>query len=146
MSENEDSPLPFGKTPWDEMERPELLRTIQRFYSALTSSRSALCLTSHGETMGFWGNRGSGRKAIIKCEEALAPYEENSENIYRAFFRYANDLLFESPHVGFRFGVCLKCGCSYADVEPPRVPVSCESCGGKMRPLNWDDMKPAVSS
>lgn len=134
--------LPFGKTPWDDMPRDELLVEMKRFYSALNDSRCALNILRGEEVVGYWGLRGTGGTAMAKADEAMAPYEDMAEDLYKAYFRYADDLLFKAP-VGFQFGVCLNCKKSFGnyDHDPPRVPGRCTNCGGPMRALCWDDMK-----
>jgi hypothetical protein len=132
--------MDFGQTPWDSLSREELLRVVQRFYSALNSSQSVLQLCKTNMPDGpFWHDGGSGGKALLKADEALAPYEDQQEAIYRAFFRYADDLLFNNPNIGFQWAVCTSCNAVFADGEP-RVPPDCADCGHPTRPYTWDDI------
>lgn len=142
---NDDKPsLKWGQTPWDNMPREELLRHVQRLYSATLSARSALRLASHGERSGFWGRGGTGGGALAKCEHAMheaAPdFFEEQGDLYDRFFRYAVDLLFPA---GIGFGwVIGACGHMFGGDQHGRTPTECHFCKKPLRPLTWEDMKP----
>ena len=148
--------LLWGETPFDHLSKEESLLLLQKMYSALVSAESVLSLISYNQTSAFWGPEGSGRHSIEKIKSILNPIHAgfDRENIYRSFFRYANDLLFPElaaiGHVGFGWSVCSICGkmvgTSYsgksANGKPCKeiVPTDCE---GVFRPLTWDDLKPS---
>lgn len=148
--------LNWGETPWDNKTREALLRDVQRMYSAIVSLHSALKLTSYGDQSGFWGSDGTGGLALEKARQVLEPIraEYSGESIFRAFFRYANDLLFDHSRgrLGYGWVVCPTCGtmvgetiapngdrhssngevCRFCEADPP----------GRYRPLEWADLAP----
>lgn len=151
--------LEWGRTPWDEMNREELLREVERMYSALLSVNSALKLTRFNEEGNpFFGTSGTGGRALEKARQILEPlhaqYEEGDGELYRAYFRYADDLLFDRS-TGYRIGagwaVCPECGVMIGESMDGKSKIG-ESCGtvfptndkcpGVMRALSWDDLKP----
>lgn len=149
--------LLFGQTPWDHLDRAGLDREVRRLYDALVSCHGVLVLARGSARDGFWGAGGSGRRALTHAELALAAARTtpagpvSSDDTYRAFFRYADDLLF-SPH-GPGWTVCpaghmtttKEPGEPYPDPLPP-----CRICAltGRpdvaRRPLTWDDLKPVT--
>lgn len=149
--------LEWGQTPFDDLSREELLRQCQRLYSATLSLTSTLLQARHGnERSPYWGPGGSGALALEKGEQALpaARGDFGGETIYRAFFRYADDLLFESKgamRLGFDWHVCTVCKTMRGSSRPEdanRVGQPCPSpsyqpCSGTLRLLTWDDLKPA---
>lgn len=142
--------LNFGQTPWDDCSREDMLRELQRFYSACLSMRSALALLQpqHGPLCPpFWDLLGTAGRALAKGDQALEKYEPMSEDIYRAFFRYADDLLFEG--VGSNWRVCER-GHMLARLPDEPPPTSCTICEHEMgrgpspmRPLVWADLEPS---
>jgi hypothetical protein len=141
--------LAWGKTPWDDLSREELLREVQRMYSANLSMASTLRLISHGETTGYWSSQGTGGHALAKGEQVRSRVESKykAESVYRSFFRYADDLLFDG--LGSGWVVCDRCGRMLA-----RGPEGSEFAGSRciwcdmkgvasvLRPLTWDDLAP----
>jgi hypothetical protein len=143
-------PLAWGETPWDALSRDDLLREVQRMYSALVSANSVLHLARAGnETSGFWGPRGTGGEAVAKARQVLAPLREEygDEGIYRAFFRYADDLLFDTTGDGAGIGtgwrICPVCGRMFGNSMGDKLaerlcsevlPTGCE---GELEPLQW---------
>lgn len=144
--------LHWGETPWDTLSRDELLREVQRMASALISSTSVLRMAQAVEkTSLFYSPGGSGGIAVAKSEAALArlkPYGD--EAVYRAFFHYADDLLFDDPSLGVGWAVCPVCGRMYGTTMDGRSSVGrvCSeilglgTCAGVLRPIAWDDLKP----
>jgi hypothetical protein len=145
--------LKYGQTPWDGLSREELLRELQRAYSAVVSTRSALRVLARGKTDGYWSKRGTGGHAIAKADRVVAieaEYEGGGETIWRAFFRYADDLLFDG--LGYDWDICPKCGTMLGRSQPNGERMTGKVCGehfpaknkcdGIMRPLTWDDMSP----
>lgn len=147
--------MKWGQTPWDNMSRDELLREVQRMYSAIVSLNSALGLCAHGERGGYWGTNGTGGSALEKARQILEPLHErvDSESIYRAFYRYADDLLFESNgyDIGSGWVVCPVCKTMYGD--GPNVKQVAETpckdkglypnCEGILHTLTWADLRPS---
>lgn len=108
--------LAWGQTPFDDMSREELLFEVRRMFSALQSCRCALAL-SRDEGSPFWGSGGAGGDALRKADIAFEDLDDGgefSEAIYRMFYRYADDLLFE-PKLGFGWQVCASCGDMWGD-------------------------------
>jgi hypothetical protein len=149
--------LKWGQTPWDNLTKEELLREVQRMFSALQSAQSVMRLCEmNGGGSTFWGPQGTGGTGIEKARQVLDPIFEkyDSENIYRAFFRTADDLLFEQgrARIGFGWAVCDKCGCMVGarmledlSYGPPPIGEKClnKNCeGNPMRELRWSDLDP----
>lgn len=94
-------------------------------------------LRSHDPDSPYWGLSGSGGNALEMGTQALEPYERNAkrrESIYRSFFRYAVDLLFDGLGVGWK--ICDADGTMLAPGEH-----GCIQCKGPMRPITWEDLK-----
>jgi hypothetical protein len=150
--------LNYGETPWDDMTKEELLFEVWRMYSALVSSHTALALVSGPEPSPFWGRGGTqagggvGGAALDEIEMALGGLFEDDvyrEQIYRAFFRYANDLLFDPNH-GFRWMACDSCdnfiGPGGRDAPLPTKCGTAKCKGAPLRPLCWDDLRKAATN
>ena len=149
--------LEWGQTPWDNKSREELLFNVKQMYGALTALNSVCALVKAGsESSPFWNDngvnmKGSGYRALELARQVLVPIhkEWDSEDIYRCYYRYAYDLLFESE-MGFGWVVCPKCktmyGRSYNEGSQVRKKCSdvfpATSCDGILRLLSWEDLKP----
>lgn len=143
--------IEWGHTPFDTLTPEELLRHCQRLYAACESMASCLAVSRVGdERSPYWGPTGSGAQALEQGEQALTAARAgfDRESIYRAFFRYARDLLFESKgamRLGFDWRMCTVCGqmwgC-YQGGELTGKPCTVKSCDGIYRPIEWDDIKP----
>lgn len=75
-------PLSFGETPWDDLDKKEMLLCLKRMYSALRSCSSVLEMQMAGESEGrFWSVEGVGGKAVLKSREVLnsMPSDEDLE-------------------------------------------------------------------
>ena len=152
--------LEWGETPWDDLSTEDLLLEVKRMYSALVSLNSVVRMDRVMSDPGhpFYGTDGSGGRALEKARQILEPIDgepggKRCEDTYRAFFRYADDLLFDRS-TGYRIGsgwaVCPVCGLMLGenmrgdplfgqrcgDVSPN------ESCDGVLRALSWEDLKP----
>lgn len=154
--------LSWGETPFDDMSREELLRHCQRFYAACESMVSCLAIIRAGDEYHrgkgnnpYWGPGGSGAHGLAQGEQALdaARVGIDSESIYRSFFRYARDLLFESKgemRLGFDWYICETCkvmtGACGDERGTDRTGQSCSDtfrkCTGTIRRITWDDLKP----
>lgn len=138
--------LEYGQTPWDDMSREELLREMQRAYAAVDAARSALELSVGSEPVPFWRAGGRGYRALEMCEAVVSRVERqfNSEDVYRAFFRYAVDLLF-GPEFGSGWRVCPK-GHMLGDTPTTegarRSHRVCSLCDAPMRDIEWRDIQP----
>lgn len=89
--------LQWGESPFDDLTRAELLRLVQAYHSALTATRSVLLM--HAQESPFWSFEGVGGRALAKANHLMALVgdgrgNEDSEKIYRSFFRTAEVLLF----------------------------------------------------
>ena len=144
--------LAWGQTPWDDLDRDELLREVQRMASALQSANSVLSMISAAEPAHPFWTRGTGARAAAKVEQALARLTEyDGENIYRSFYRYADDLLFDSTtmRIGWGWAVCPVCDQMIGEGidEQSAVGTTCAShlntkCPGVLRAITWDDLTP----
>ena len=156
--------LKWGETPWDNMTREELLLEVRRMYSALRSLYSVVRVDAatrvhFGGNTRYYSETGVGGAALEKgrqvIESLFAQYENGEEDIYRAFFRYADQLLFDTS-TGYEFlskewHVCTECGTMLG--ENPRgkklLGARCsdvfglKKCNGTYRLLTWDDLKKA---
>lgn len=139
--------LEWGETPWDNLTREELLREVQRYHSAHASAYGVMRQLAMGSPHPFW-SEGPGAKAMAKAEqvrERLAGF--NSELVYRSFFRYADDLLFEG--LGDNWRACDTCEVMFSRIGPPsrKNHLLCNDCKRKgidsiTREITWDDLKP----
>lgn len=149
--------LEWGQTPWDDLSKEELLKEVQKMFSALMSAMSVLKMNMIGyENSPFWSNRkGTGARAIEKARQVIDPIygKFDRESIYRSFYRTANDLLFDNSKfdLGFGWSVCPICGLMIgADIDGKRhdgeicqeVMLTRSGCNGILRPLIWDDLRP----
>lgn len=145
--------LKWGETPWDDLTKKELLREVQKMYSAINSANSCLkLLSSNGMNSSFWKTEGTGGHALNKCTEIINNLHENysAEDIYYAFFRYVDDIFFEFKSDGWV--VCNKCnkmvgstrtkektidndGKKCTDVIPGK------KCEGVLEKLTWKHME-----
>ncbi len=144
--------MKWGETPWDDMSREQLVREVQRMYSALVEARGVINLAKLTDEREYpntpspyWNAKdGVGRHAMEKVRQALAIYDSRLDDIYRAFFRYADDLLFDGK-LGFNWMIG-RCGDIVGDFESNGHQI-CPLCkaNGKgeipMRPITWDDLK-----
>jgi hypothetical protein len=139
--------LEWGETPWDDMPREELLREMQRAYAAVNAARSVLGILQGPDPSAFWKPRGSGYRALAMCTAVTSRVEErfDSESVYRAFYRYAVDVLF-APELGFGWAVCEN-GHMVGAGNDMRPPTKCFQCKKPMRPIEWRDIeRPSPSS
>lgn len=143
--------LEWGETPWDKKTREELLLDVKRMYGAIVALNSVCSLCKCGqEVSSFWSNEeGSGFRALELARQILEPIhkEYDSEDIYRSFFRYAYDLLFDGK-MGFGWYVCDTCKrmIGRSQDKETREGDWCmfPPCQGKYRKLTWQDMKPSI--
>lgn len=92
--------LRWGETPFDTLDRGELLRLVQAYHAAAVSANSVLKMCAAGqEGHPFWGPEGTGGQALARIGWLMAQCGDvggnaASERIYRSFFRTAYGLLF----------------------------------------------------
>jgi hypothetical protein len=147
--------LEFGQTPWDNLSRDELLTEVRRMYSAINSLTSALHLVKNTDLISnlFWGVDGTGGKALSKGTQVIDKINKqySAENLYRAYYRYADDLLFDSDEydIGFNWVICPVCGTMLGDRENKINGMRCDeehsapgTCNGVFRPITFEDLKP----
>lgn len=139
--------LAWGKSPFDDMDRDELLLWARRMYAACVSARSVMALSMGPEPSSFWKEGGSGFDAMSKADMVVEEIERrfDSESVYRMFYRYADDLLFK-PSLGFGWHICPEDGCGQMighDDESQPVP-TCLKHKTTMRPIVWNDLRPGV--
>lgn len=149
--------LKWGQTPWDNMSKEELLREVQRIYSAVSSLYGVVFMYSQiNDPSGpYWSHRGVGGISLEKGRQILQPINDkySDEDVYRVFYRYANDLLFDSSkyEIGSNWLVCPVCGDMWGTngdhikegmkcTDGPRRNTKCD---GVLRKLEWSDLDPA---
>ena len=154
--------LKWGETPWDNMGKDELLREVQRMYSAARSLYAIVRMDADmrehfgGNTV-YFGKTGVGGAALEKGRQVIDAlferYKEGEGDVYSSFFRYADDLLFDTS-TGYEFlrkewHICTKCKTMLG--ENPRgkklLGARCsdvfglKDCDGTYRLITWDDLK-----
>lgn len=149
-------PLAFGETPFHKMTKKQLITVACQMYAALSRTRSQLAISKETDALinphntPYWGRSGMGGLALEMAVQALeaALFGYARENVYRAFFRYANDLLFDSTtyEIGSGWMVCTACKTMLGSRHNRRG-MACREvfnsqCTGVLRPLTWDDLKP----
>ena len=142
--------LKWGETPWDNKTREELLLEVKRMYSAIISANSCINLWKiHDPESPFWTfPEGTGYSALNKCSQIIGPIEDeyDRENIYRMFYRYADDLLFEGE--GFTWLICPKCNYLFGGKNKEEGQICWEQnifskdCSGILRKIKWEDLCP----
>lgn len=143
--------LKWGETPWDTLSKEELLREVQRMFSALQSADSVLRTSkANNARSSFWGREGSGGRALERCSQVIEPVYEayDAESVYRSFFRYANSLLFDVLDEE-KWIICPICGgmwggrrtAQYVGTVCSAYPIVQNSeCKGIFRWLEWRDL------
>lgn len=131
--------LRWGETPFDDLNRAELLRLVQAYHSAAVSARSILRIGRIGqETSPYWSREGSGGRALAKLDHLVTLCGDGgmnaaSERIYRSFFRSAIGLLFPGLKDKFDdWGVNDKGEWIAPNPGPERG----------FRPVRWSDLLP----
>ena len=132
--------LSFGQTPWDNLSKEELLTEVQRMYSALNSAYTVLKMDKiradlTGDGTEYYGPDGLGGAAYEKTRQIVEDVETkfSKDSIYRSFFRFADDFLFEKNGyhlIGSGWVVCDKCGLMSAVLESELKDVINKSCKG----------------
>ena len=140
-----DKTLKWGETPFDSLSRDELLLLVKKMYAFVTNGRSCLSIQRAVDpSSAYWGRSGSGGIAIAMADQIIDSVEAgfDSENVYRSFYRYARDLLFDSSEfdIGAGWVVCVECGTMIGD-STERTSV-CIDCGGQTRAIEWGDLEP----
>lgn len=149
-----DKHLKWGKTPFDECSREELIQHCARLYAATSALNSVAMMLK--DKSSFW-KEGTGGEAIEKGRQALelARNGHDGENFYRVYLRYAVDLLFaDAPGLEVRSGwaLCPTCGqmtSSFGGLSNAGKvcrEVLPGSCAGVLRELSWDDLKPEATN
>ena len=134
--------LKWGETPFDDLDRGELLRLVQAYHSALISSRSVMLMQAQAQPSAYWGSEGSGGRALAKTNYLYDLSGNNaadpaSEKIYRCFFRTADALLFPflKEERFNNWGVNKK-----GEMCAPYRPED------GFRPLKWQDVLPSADA
>lgn len=151
--------LRFGETPFHRMPKKQLLRVTFRLYAALSAAHSMNrqaqaadeCIQRNNP---YWGPEGRGAKILEMGRQALEAAQAGfpSDEVYGAFFRYAQDLLFESTALRLTSGwtICDQCGWMLGangkgetsagqpcDIAFGRMK---RHCSGTMHILTWEDL------
>ena len=130
----------WGRTPWDDLPRDELLRTVQRQWAVLEAVRPILeTSASRAEPESrYWGYYGLGGRALSMIRQVQRFVD--TDQISRYFFQYAVDLLFVDEGAQVRTG-WMVCDADGLMMGGPSPITQCR-CGGPMRPLAWSDLEP----
>lgn len=144
--------LKWGETPFDSMTRDELLLEVKRMFAAIGAAQTVMALSKNmNENSPFW-KEGTGARAVEMCEQISDRYREyHGEEIYRSYYRYATDLLFErrGVQIGHGWAVCPLCGVMLGEqgngksMVGERCMMGNTDCPGHMRLLEWSDLEPA---
>lgn len=141
--------LKRGQSPWDEMNREELLREVQRMFFALQSANDVLKLFQQPNNL-YWEKFGRGGRALDQTSQVINTVYEtcDREDLYDAFYRYAASLLFETPPEE-KWVVCPSCGEMQSGTLPASyVGKTCQEtfktpgCQGIVRWMVWKDLTP----
>jgi hypothetical protein len=140
--------LPWGKSPFDDMPREELLLWARRMYTACEHARGVLSNVEASMPPGnpFWSARGTGGHALRMCTFVVEEVERrfDRESIFRSFYRYAVDLLFpvDLQVGGYGWHRCLadKCDIFIGDYESEKV-VCPMHPSAKTRRIIWEDLR-----
>lgn len=143
--------LEWGQTPFDNMSRSELLVMVRRMYSAVASLNSVVNQYRHFTPGPYWDQENTGGRALTKGTSVLESIhaEHDPDNIYRAYYRYADELLF--PELVKEWAVCSSCGSMVGLDSKSRSAVGkkCTSllghtpkCPGIFRSLDLSDLRP----
>jgi hypothetical protein len=154
--------LKWGETPWDNMSQEELLREVQRIYSACRSLYSVVRMDADmkerfgGNTV-YYSQTGVGGAALEKGRQVIdalfEKYKEGEHDLFSSFFRYADDLLFDTS-TGYDFlrkewHICTECRTMLGENSRGRklLGAKCsdvfglKTCNGTYRLITWDDLK-----
>jgi hypothetical protein len=148
MGDEKNKSLQFGKTPWDGLSHEDLLRETQRMASALIRARSVLQQVCQGrEESPYWRPDGLGGDALARIDQALVRYDEAGDwGCYRAFFRYADSLLFAAGPMNDPWWICDRCKGMQSPCGPDQAGASTcyrAGCEGQvLRPITWQDLAP----
>lgn len=147
--------LAWGETPLDKLTPDEVLLAAKRMYGALISANSCLSMMrSADKNDPYWARDGIGGIALAQIKQAMQAVNEGYESgdIFHAYYRYANDLLFDSSEfkIGSNWVVCDRCPTmtgdssgSYLGRRCADVRVPCQGDGeGSFRKLEWSDLNP----
>ena len=131
--------LATGQTPFDALDRGELLRLVQGYHQAAMTARAVLQVLRHPHAEdGFWRQGGLGHEALTRNDVLVrlardGNADDDASAIYHAFFRMAGGLLFPTAHgVYDRWGV--------NDAGEWRAPDPGPDRG--FRPATWHDLIP----
>lgn len=164
---DEERQMNWGETPFDNLSKDELLRACQMLFSALGSVETVLRMTmcENPDSL-FWANNSVGGATINKAQQALEKFSEgiDKDSIYRQFYRYADDLLFDcfQARIGNKWVICDRCGrtigagremATALRADNPLLGLPCkdsvlgqichkgDECDCTFRYLTWDDLK-----
>lgn len=133
--------LAFAQTPFDNLDRGELLRLVQAHHQANMTARVVLqtLRTPHADHA-FWQKGGLGHEALERMEVLVrlvrdGNADDDSLAIYKAFFRQSGKLLFPTAH-----GIYDTWGIN--DAGDWRAPDPGPDRG--FRPATWNDLVPGA--
>ena len=144
--------LKWGETPFDNLSKKELLYLVKKMYSAVYTAQTVLNILKRHESDSVFWQKGSGYEVLEKINLCIDPIlqEYDSEDIYYAYYRYANDLLFRRE-LGFNWVICSECGSMIGsentNERQKRIGQRCDEilkkykCNGIFREITWDDLQ-----
>jgi hypothetical protein len=136
--------LEWGETPFDDLDRGELLRLVQAYHAAAVSAQGILHqFRWQRETQPFWAADGSGGQAWRRLDYLISRAGDGglnagSEKVYRAFFRSAYGLLFSEIDEE-QWGIDDGDGTMLAPFKPGDAN---RLSGRPMRAFTWSDLLP----
>ncbi|MCL4296283.1 MAG: hypothetical protein KJ077_11165 [Anaerolineae bacterium] len=144
--------LQWGQTPWDNLTREELLREVQRMYAAVQSLYSEITVRKEMKPDSvYFAPDGAGGRAWERGHQIVEPLvEQYGDQVYRAFFHYATDLLFEpSAYHQPQRVICPECGemwggdtATFGLGKVHKFVEGRGECNGVLRRLKWADLHP----
>ncbi len=124
----------WNQTPWDDMDREQLIRELIKRQSAIHWALYPLaCAAREGGV--FWSHEGCGGKAL-ETIEACKTQEFPA-------LRYVDSITFPDSH-GSQWTVCDKCGEMLGGGDTNGYPctgLSKRGCTGTHHPITWETIR-----
>ncbi len=137
--------LKWGQTPFDDMTRDEMHLLLRRMFMALVHGRSVVAMLKYGqETSPYWGDHGSGGKALAMMADVLAELkqDEHDEETFRSYFRYAGQLLFPDLPRDYSWWINDEGEGELIGCKTMPTAESHPEFNGAWRAFTFDDLKP----
>lgn len=128
--------LQWGESQFAHMSKEELVPLVEMMYMAISSADWVLtCLHRLHPESGYW-TVGAGARAKERTSQVLDAVEllHDHDDAYRAFFRYADSVMFKRSPSNPPWFICDRCLNMIHrgdDVDPPTVSVHYDGKGGE---------------